>query len=818
VLAGFEKLTPGTVTVGTEANPLDVGVTDPLGRIEATSPVGQGLYLNGPLGAQFNIGNIISGDAVRLSSDLGALIDGTVTGPGPISFVSGGTMTLTPKADVHATTLGIFLRAGGLVMQDAQRMTDNGETLDPKYVAGDAARIRVDVGNIDLETTGDALITGIETGNTTEDAIRVVSTAGRILDNGDTRLDIIADQGNAKLTISGALGVGDDPVDVRLVNLQATSGGVVDLAAEGPLNIVGITAGDRVLLSATGDITGDAVTSTGTGGTNPDQTISITSTVGSVTLASVTGQTDVAVAGQTGVSLGTLTSTGGSAAATSGAGDVALGTTTAGQNVIINAPAGAVTATSTTAGGGMTATSAQEMALGTATAGGDMTLGAGGDLGATTLTRTGGSAAVTSGAGDVALGTTTAGQNVIINAPAGAVTATSTTAGGGMTATSAQDMTLGTATTGSDMTLGAGGNLDATTLTSTSGSVSANSSGGDVNLGATTAGQNATFSAATGSVTATTTTAGGTLAATSAQDMTLGTATTGSDMTLGAGGALGATTLTSTGGNVSASSPGGDVAINSITAGGNVSAIAAGDVSVDTGGAGGSFVIASLGGNVDAGMVSANTVALSAAGSATADTLNVGLNLQLAGSTVSASVNGGAGPVGGSVTGFGGGMATDVNLTLSGAGGFTLGNFWTAVAIVDNPLGTLSIGNAIIGGRASFTNPQTLLLLDQRNKSLQSSDIQLYTAGVPFSLYLSGNHLTTEATVIHSSPSHEVASASGPNISAVQQGEDTLARITLPPSAPLGGEEGRQSGSPVTFTGTPVSTECQSEDDSACAR
>jgi hypothetical protein len=502
VLAGSVTLTPGTGSVGTADNPLDVGVTDPLGRIVATSPVGQGIYLNGPLGAQFNIGSILSGDAVWLSSDLGALIDGTVSGPGMITLSSGSTVTMTPKADVHATTFGVFVRAGGLVMEDAQRLLDTGEALDLKYVAGDAAQIRVDVGTIDIQTSGDALITGIRTGNTTESAVRIVSTAGRILDNGDTRLDIIADQGNARLTISGALGIGDDPLDVRLANLDATSGGVVDLAAEGPLNIVGISAGDRVLLSATGDITGDAVTSTGTGGTNPDQTVSITSSGGGVTLASVSGQTGVSIAGQAGVDV---------------------------------------------------------------------------------------------------------------------------------------------------------------------------------------------------------------------------------------------------------------------------------------------------------------------------DVVNSGTSVQLAGPVINAVVNGCAGPVGGSVTGFGGGMANEVNLTLSGAGGFSLGSFLANNATVDNPLGSLGIGNAIIGNRATFSNPQTLLLVDQHDKSLQPADIQLYTAGGTFSLYLSGNHLTTEAMVIHSSSSHEVSSASGPSVSAVQQGEDTLARLNLSPSAPEGGAQDEQRGSLVSFSGTPVSTEC-SGDDPGCAQ
>jgi hypothetical protein len=191
--------------------------------------------------------------------------------------------------------------------------------------------------------------------------------------------------------------------------------------------------------------------------------------------------------------------------------------------------------------------------------------------------------------------------------------------------------------------------------------------------------------------------------------------------------------------------------------------------------------------------------------------------VQLSGPVIDAVVNGGAGPVGGSVTGFGGGMANEVNLTLSGAGGFSLGSFLANNATVDNPLGSLGIGNAIIGNRATFSNPQTLLLVDQHDKSLQPADIQLYTAGGTFSLYLSGNHLTTEAMVIHSSSSHEVSSASGPSVSAVQQGEDTLARLNLSPSAPEGGAQDEQRGSLVSFSGTPVSTEC-SGDDPGCAQ
>ena len=269
-------------SIGSFANPLDVSV-NPDGFITATTTTtGRGVYLNGPAGENFNIGAVTSGDAVSLSSALDMKIDGPVTGPGPFSLVAGGLMTFTPRADVHATALGVFLRAANLTMEDA------GDAVH-------AAQLRVDSGTVDIETAGDALITGISVGNPTSSAIRLVSTAGRILDNGDTRLDIIADTPpSATLTISAAKGIGDNPLDVRLLNLQADSGGVVDLAVQGPVNIVAIAAADRVLLTATGTISGDSVRSTGTG-SNLDKSISITSATGLVNLATIDGSAAVRV-------------------------------------------------------------------------------------------------------------------------------------------------------------------------------------------------------------------------------------------------------------------------------------------------------------------------------------------------------------------------------------------------------------------------------------------------------------------------------------------------------------------------------------------
>lgn len=117
-------------------------------------------------------------------------IDGRVTGPGPISLVSGASMVLTPSRTSTPPPSACSCRASDLLMQESED-------------GADAAHIQVDVGTIDLRTVGhqaapdaprsggDAVITGIFTGNPTESAI-LIDAFGSVLDGGDKRLDIIA--------------------------------------------------------------------------------------------------------------------------------------------------------------------------------------------------------------------------------------------------------------------------------------------------------------------------------------------------------------------------------------------------------------------------------------------------------------------------------------------------------------------------------------------------------------------------------------------------------------------------------------------------
>lgn len=238
-------------SIGSADNALDAGVNAD-GAITATAGTfGQGIYLNGPAGENFNIASAISGDAVALSSATFMFIDGLVTGPGPITLVSADRMTLTPFADVHATTLGVFLRAGELLMEDA------GDGVN-------AARMHVVVGMIDIGTTGDAIITGIYTGNPTESAI-VINSGGGIYDGGDTRLDIIANTAPAATLTMTAVGpIGGNPLEIDVLFLNGMSQtGLIHLAALNSVEIGTLQAPGEIVLAAGGDITGNSVLSTG---------------------------------------------------------------------------------------------------------------------------------------------------------------------------------------------------------------------------------------------------------------------------------------------------------------------------------------------------------------------------------------------------------------------------------------------------------------------------------------------------------------------------------------------------------------------------
>ena len=426
--------------------------------------------------------------------------------------------------------------------------------------------------------------------------------------------------------------------------------------------------------------------------------------------------------------------------------------------------------------------------LNTAQATGDIALSAGRALTATTLASTTGDIRATAATGDMSTGSTTsAAGSVTLTATAGSVQTDATTAGARIGIVAAQDIGVNRATAGADIALDAGRDLQATTLAST----------------------------------------GGAIRATTGRDMVIGTATAQHDVLLDAGRHLTAETLTSTQGSVIAharrgnlrigtldaaldgvlSAPQGEVAIDRVKARRDFTLEAQNDVVVREGSAGGTFTLSSTGGNATAGTLTADTVVMRAPGRVYADRLNVASLFTLAGDRVNASVYGGVTPVKGTVTGFNGGIASDVVLALSGQGGFAIDHFKARTATVTNPVGPLAIQSMLVVDRATVTNPQTHVVIDQHDRSIQpGADLQIFSFGAPFSFSLYDNHDFTNTFVIYRSPEHDQIGDKGLNRSAVEFSELALSMARNKEDVTLEARQGieGQDAKPVRYSGVPV--------------
>lgn len=252
----------------------------------------------------------------------------------------------------------------------------------------------------------------------------------------------------------------------------------------------------------------------------------------------------------------------------------------------------------------------------------------------------------------------------------------------------------------------------------------------------------------------------------------------------------------------------GDLEAGRVSAGGSAALTARGDVTVDAGVAGAGFSIESTGGDVLASTLAADRISLGAAGRIRGDSLTPGSLLQLAGSDVAARVDGSAGPVTGSVTGFGGALAGHVDLWLANPWGFQFTDFLTNTGSVTVPVGPFGVDRFVVANRLRVDNPQTRVLVDQRDKSFQPADAQLYTGGEGFAMRLDGNRVVTDAFVVHSSPRHDVVGPDGrPVTSAVDEANAALVRARTPLPAPPQRAARPPEGSFVTYTGVPVATQ-----------
>jgi hypothetical protein len=530
----------------------------------------------------------------------------------------------------------------------------------------------------------------------------------------------------------------------------------------------------------------------------------------------------VNVDGQTGVDVNSVESTGGSVVLNSNAGNVVVDTTRAQQDVTMTAAAGTVNAGTTTATDG------------------NVDLSALGDIEATT-TVAGGTAQVTSAAGHVRLGSLTARGDVSVDGQAGVQTGTvESTAGSVVLNTDGGDIDAGVTKAWKDVMMrAASGAITADTTVATTGNVTFIARG-DINTGSTTAGGTVVFDSEEGDVRTDEVSTGGAFTIETAGNIETGTVTAGRDVSLiSTRGTVTADNTRSVRGSVTMEGQQGvtanrvvaaqDVTLASargaVDAGsllarrGSITLSARRNIDVGTGTAtNGSFVAGSTGGSVNVGTASADVVSLSAPRSVSARTLNVGSRLNLAGQNIAANVNStGAGDVGGSVTGFGGGMASNVELALNSPFAFRFQELSTSTGNVNVLAGDLFVDAMRVGNRLTISNPRTTLLIDQNDRSIQPFDVQLYSAGSPFAFGLTGNRVLTGAFVISRGPGHEVISPNGNNLSAAELGDRELSVLGTLPSPTDGFSNGQPDAEAlaglVTFVGTPVNggDECGSE-------
>ena len=842
VLADNIELTARNGSMGAAgAGALDVGMTGTSGRI--TAKAAGDIHLNGPRGRNLNFGDVTAGGSANLSGEVDLRLYGAVQAAGAVDLSAALTLAMASTASVRSTASDLTLSAGELSMADG-------------------ATLRGDVGTVHIDTLTDATITGISTGNGTANAVRI-KAGGNVRDGGDTNLDIVADTAPAAgvtIEAGGDIGKGN-PLEMRVRHLDANAGGSAEFAVSGDVVVGHMTATDNATLTATGSITTTAVES-------KLGDVTLVSTSGNIDAGSTVAFGDVRLQSDVGQVKADTTQAGGNVAMVATAGSVLSNDTTVGgrlditaaQDIVLNT-AQATGDIALTAGRALTATTL------VSTTGDIRATAAAGDVHTGSTTSMAGDVALVASAGDVVAGSTQADGNVAMVATTGSVQATDTTSGGRLDITAAQDIVLNTAQATGDIALSAGRALTATTLASTTGDIRATAATGDMSTGSTTsAAGSVTLTATAGSVQTDATTAGARIGIVAAQDIGVNRATAGADIALDAGRDLQATTLASTGGAIRAttgrdmvigtataqhdvlldagrhltaetltstqgsviaharrgnlrigtldaaldgilSAPQGEVAIDRVKARRDFTLEAQNDVVVREGSAGGTFTLSSTGGNATAGTLTADTVVMRAPGRVYADRLNVASLFTLAGDRVNASVYGGVTPVKGTVTGFNGGIASDVVLALSGQGGFAIDHFKARTATVTNPVGPLAIQSMLVVDRATVTNPQTHVVIDQHDRSIQpGADLQIFSFGAPFSFSLYDNHDFTNTFVIYRSPEHDQIGDKGLNRSAVEFSELALSMARNKEDVTLEARQGieGQDAKPVRYSGVPV--------------
>ncbi|OQX02443.1 MAG: hypothetical protein BWK73_42695, partial [Thiothrix lacustris] len=241
-----------------------------------------GSTLNTTAAAGINLKN----NALVFNNDI------TTTGGGPVTL--DGSVTLNNDITIDTGSAKIWLMgavAGGankLTLAGGDVQIDNDITVtggfsstgSGVFLMADGALINAGSGKIDLTAANDITLGGLLTTNSSALAVNITSTAGSIIDGGDTHLEVDAASGDLEMKAAGTIGSGN-PLEIRVAKIKAQSNGAlsfvesdditltsvisgngaIDITSGGNIEMTTVNAGSgAVSLTATGTINGGTFT------------------------------------------------------------------------------------------------------------------------------------------------------------------------------------------------------------------------------------------------------------------------------------------------------------------------------------------------------------------------------------------------------------------------------------------------------------------------------------------------------------------------------------------------------------------------------
>ncbi|HEY6256753.1 MAG TPA: hypothetical protein VIY51_13265, partial [Xanthobacteraceae bacterium] len=149
----------------------------------------------------------------------------------------------------------------------------------------------------------------------------------------------------------------------------------------------------------------------------------------------------------------------------------------------------------------------------------------------------------------------------------------------------------------------------------------------------------------------------------------------------------------------------------------------------------------------------------------TIDKATVATGLTVGGTSINAAVTqapAGTQPLFLNVFGYRGGIAQTAKLNVNAPAGLNIGSYGVVDSTLTTTAANVAIAQGYVPGQFALTTPQERILLNDRSPApLTGLDIQLYQPTFQFYLYLQGNQLRTDATVIQVGPGSAVTTALG---------------------------------------------------------